>query len=455
MPVPSDDHGLAWRAARKAGRLAIAPFGFLYLVGAALIARPGTMARRRGHARPRLVWGPVPIINIKYMSRAMREAGYDTLSIVDERYHIHGPDDFDAEVDTHGRTSAWRRVVGRVFGPYAALGWLLGSYDVFHYFFDGGFLRRTPLRFVELQVLHLAGKKAIVLPYGSDVAVPSRIRSLDWRHGLMLNYPELGRHEERRIRSIEYFTRHADYIIACLVHLETLPRWDLLTIHYYPIDTDAWASTQEDSGNDGRSGPVSVLHAPNHRALKGTDALIRACAELRAEGLQVDLRLMERVPNTEVHEAIDRADILAEEFLLGYGLTAMEGMSLSKPVLSNLDVEGYYELFRRQTRLGECPIVSANPETVRDELRRLVTDRGLRRRLGQAGRAYVMREHSYRWMADVWGAIYARVWHGEGVDPTDLIMPTAIAADAPIAGADPATVERPEAIGMPVAGRAR
>ena len=123
------------------------------------------------------------------------------------------------------------------------------------------------------------------MPYGSDVAVPSRTRSLDWRHGLMLNYPELGRHEERRIRSIEYFTRHADYIIACLVHLETLPRWDLLTIHYYPIDTDAWSSTHDDSGHDGRTGPVSVLHAPNHRALKGTDALIRACAELRAEGV--------------------------------------------------------------------------------------------------------------------------------------------------------------------------
>lgn len=402
------------------------------------------------------MWGPVPISNIKYMSLSLRGAGYETLSIVDETYVIHDPGDFDAEVDTYGRTSGWRRLVGRILGPYATLGWLLGRYDVFHYFFDGGFLRRTPARFAELQLLHLAGKTAVLLPYGSDVAVPSRIRSLDFRHGLMRNYPHLGRHENRTLRAIEYFTRHADYIIACLVHLETLPRWDLLTIHYYPIDTDLWTSRHDDSGHDGTDGPVSVLHAPNHRALKGTDALIRACADLRAEGLQVELRLMERVPNSEVRAAIDEADILAEEFLLGYGLTAMEGMCLSKPVLSNLSAEGYYDLFRRETRFADCPIVSTPPEGIRDDLRRLVTDPALRRRLGQRGREYVLREHSYAAMVSLWEAIYARVWHGDPVEPADLIGPTTDAVPRPaVRVARPAAVEPVDAEPPhPVAGRA-
>lgn len=448
---------LAWRAARKVGRIAIMPFGLAYLVAAALVARPETLRRRRARQRPRLVWGPVPISNIKYMSLSLRGAGYDTLSIVDEWYVIHDPGDFDAEVDTYARTSWWRRLVGRVLGPYATLGWLLGGYDVFHYFFDGGFLRRTPARFAELQLLHLAGKKAILLPYGSDVAVPSRMRSLDYRHGMMRNYPALGRHEDRTIRAIEYFSRHADYIIACLVHLETLRRWDLLTIHYYPIDTVLWTSRHDDSGHDGTDGPVSVLHAPNHRALKGTDALIRACAELRAEGLQVELRLMERVPNSQVRIAIDEADILAEEFLLGYGLTAMEGMSLSKPVLSNLGTEGYYELFRRETRFGDCPIVSASPETLRDELRRVVTDPVLRRRLGREGREYVLREHSYAAMVALWEAVYARVWHGEPVEPADLIGRATVGP--PAAAARPERRMAPDPVALeprdPVAGSAR
>jgi len=399
------------------------PFGLVYVLIAALIARRDTMRRKRAHARPRLVYGPVPITSIKYMSLAMRAAGYATLTLVDERYIIHGPDDFDADTETYGRTSAWRRLAGRAFGQYAVFGWLLGRYDVFHYFFDGGFLRRTPLRFAEVQLLHLAGKKAIALPYGSDVAVPSRIRSLEWRHGLMRNYPELGRREIRRIRAIDYFTKHADYIVACLVHLETLPRWDLLAIHYYPIDADEWAPAHDDSGHDGRDGPVTVVHAPNHRAMKGTDALIRACNQLCAEGLEVELRVLERLPNRQVRAAIDQADIVAEEFILGYGLTAMEGMSLAKPVLSNLEAAGYYDVFRQQTRFGDCPIVSATPDSLVGQLRHLVTDPALRHRIGQESREYILREHSFAAMVSLWEVIYARVWHAEPVEPADLVVP--------------------------------
>jgi glycosyltransferase involved in cell wall biosynthesis len=391
-------------------------------MAAALVARTHVRPPSK-RIRPRLVYGPVPITSIKYMSLAMRSAGYETLTLVDERYVIHAPDDFDGDTDTWlNRWPVWR-ALSWLLGEYAVFGWLVGRYDIFHYFFDGGFLRRTPLRFAELQLLHLAGKKAIVLPYGSDVAIPSRIRSLDWRHGLMRNYPQSGRHEAQLVRAVDYFSRRADYIVACLVHLETLPRWDLLTIHYYPIDTDAWAPAHGDSGHDGTDGPVTILHAPNHRAMKGTDALMRACDELRSDGLEIELRLLERVPNSEVRAAMDRADLIAEEFLLGYGLTAMEGMSLSKPVLSNLAVEGYYEVFRRQTRFDDCPIVSTTPETLSQQLRRLVRDPALRRRLGQEGREFTLREHSYGAMATLWEAVYARVWHAEPVEPADLITP--------------------------------
>jgi glycosyltransferase involved in cell wall biosynthesis len=124
-----------------------------------------------------------------------------------------------------------------------------------------------------------------------------------------------------------------------------------------------------------------------------------------------------------VHREVADADILAEQFLLGYGLTAIEGMSLSKPVLSNIGADEYYEVFRRQTRLADCPIVSATPDTVTDELRCLVTDPQLRHTLGAAGRRYVLREHSYAAMAALWGAIYGRVWHGDDVDPAELVRP--------------------------------
>lgn len=401
------------------------PFAAVWLLGTALLVRGDTWMRRRRGDRPRLVYGPIPIISIKYLSEAMRRVGYESLTLVHEVFAINAPDDFDLHIESFMRGAGPPRLPSRlrggIAGDYAAFAWLLRHYDIFHFFFDGGFLRRTPLRHLEIQLLHLAGKKVIVMPYGSDVALPSHTQSSAWRIGLLADYPKLARGEGRRRRWIDYFSANADYVIGCLVHFETLPRWDLLTIHYYPIDTDEWAATGEPSVNDGRSGPVVVLHAPNHRALKGTDALIRACEELRQEGHQVTLRLLERVPNSTVRTEMQRADIVAEQFILGYGLTAMEGMSVGKPVISNLTDERYYRMFRDQTRLAQSPIVSCTQDELRDALRRLITDPELRSTLGAAGRRYVLREHSYPAMAQLWDAIYRRVWGGEAVDPAELL----------------------------------
>jgi glycosyltransferase involved in cell wall biosynthesis len=395
------------------------------LAAVALIVRAsGSRTGVDRSGRPRLLFGPTPILSFTYLSRAMRAAGYEAITLVDDRYHIHAQDDFDIDRDRFfGRRAPAGplRWLDRLFGDYVVFGWILVRFGIVHTFFDGAFLHRTPLRFWEAQLLHLGGRKLIVMPYGSDVAVPTLIRSLEWRHGLMRNYPAIGRYEAATRRQVEYFSRHADYVVACLVHLETMPRWDLLTIHYYPIDTEVWASTDGPSDRDGRNGPVSVVHAPNHRAMKGTDALIRACDALRAEGLQIDLRLLEGIPNAAVRSAMADADILAEQFILGYGLTAMEGMSLAKPVLSNLTAHAYYDLFGATTRFAACPIVSTDPAGLVDALRGLVTDPARRARVGEAGREWVLREHSYSAMARLWEAIYRRVWWSEMVEPADLL----------------------------------
>jgi glycosyltransferase involved in cell wall biosynthesis len=431
----------AARAARQLARWVRTPFALAFLVVAALLNRRNTRRRRMARQRPRLVYGPVPIISIKYMSGSMRALGYETLTLVDERYHIHGPADFDADTATYLADSTAWRVLRRTLGDYAVLARLLRRYDIFHYFFDGGYLRRTPLRWLEVPLLHLAGKVVVAMPYGSDVAVPSRIRSFEWRNGLMRNYPSLARDEAGRVRAIEHLAQRADYVVAGLVHLETLPRWDLLTILYYPIDTDAWRSERPDSGHDGRTGPVRIVHAPNHRAMKGTEFLVRACEELAREGIAVELRLLEGLPNASVREEMEGADIVAEQFLLGYAMTAMEAMSLSKPVLSNLSVPGYYEVFRQQTRFADCPIVSVTSETLTDELRRLVVDPDLRRQIGRAGREYVLREHSYEAMGRLWTAVYARIWASESTDPADLLAPTDTATRA--AMQDPSDMAAP------------
>ena len=72
-----------------------------------------------------------------------------------------------------------------------------------------------------------------------------------------------------------------------------------------------------------------IVHAPNHRRIKGSDRLIEVVGRLAREGLQVRLVLLEQRPNEEVRESILRADIVADQFVAGYALFAIEGMAAS------------------------------------------------------------------------------------------------------------------------------
>jgi glycosyltransferase involved in cell wall biosynthesis len=398
----------------------IAPFALILVCLQALRVRRSTLNRRYRGEKPRLIYGPTPIISIKNISHAMRQNGYEAKTFVYEVYSIHKREDYDYCLSDFFKTSfpaeRLKKVVIALWGPYRSLLWALPRFDIFHYFFDGGFLARTPVRFLEVQLLHLAGKKVIVMPYGSDVAVPSLIRSLLFRQSLMTKYSYLGSREKLTWKWITYFVHRADFIVTCLFHSETLPVWDLLTTHYYPIDTETWRPSGLDPRNNGKDGLVTIVHASNHRELKGTEFLIAACEALKSEGYQIHLRLLEGVPNTDVQHIMSDSDIVAEQFIYGYALTAMEGMSLAKPVMSNLSDDHYYQVHRLYTGLDECPIVSTSINQIKDHLRMLVSNPELRRQIGEAGRRYVVKYHSYETVARMWDLIYRKIWFAEKID---------------------------------------
>ena len=99
-----------------------------------------------------------------------------------------------------------------------------------------------------------------------------------------------------------------------------------------------------------------------------------------------------------------------------YGLNAMEGMSLSKPVLSDLSDKHYTELFFRYTGLDECPIVNTPFSQIKEKLGMLIKNPELRRELGEAGRRSVLKYHSYEAVGKMWDEVYRKVWHEENID---------------------------------------
>jgi glycosyltransferase involved in cell wall biosynthesis len=324
--------------------------------------------------------------------------GYESTTLVYDRYRINSRDDFDIALDLTEKPAVVRLAL-----PYLVFAWALLRFDLFAFFFDGGLLGRTPLWRLELPLLKLSGKRVVVYPYGGDARLASETRRLG-RWNAYTDVPVGSEdRDERSVRSrMAVFGRWADEILGCADLVEHLPRVD--GVFLYPIEQRDWPPAEETD-----DGVVTIVHSPNHRHYKGTRFLVDAVETLRREGLPVELVLVEGKPNADAKRDYARADIVADQFLIGaYALFAIEAMALSKPVVCYLN--DHFAPWHPEW--AECPIVSTDPDQLVDVLRELVLDPARRLELGRRGVEFVRRYHDLDAVGARMDAVYRRAWFG-------------------------------------------
>ena len=358
--------------------------------------------------QPRLLFGVTPIISIAYISRALKKMGFHSHTVVLAESSIYKREDFDI-VLAPKRT--YPKLIRLVFGNIFVYGFFIRAlwfYDIFHYYFDGGVLRHTLMARIELFILKLCQKKIVLLPYGSDAFVYDLISNPVWRHALMLEYAQHGNCSKQIQQRIRRMTGYADVVVACLVHFVNLPRWDILPLTCYPVDTEQLLPKYPDVQ---RNKQINIAHAANHRGVKGTVFLIDAVERLKAEGFNIHLDVIERVPNAEALQRIQACDVYVDQLIFGYAQAALEALAFGKVVVSALD-DNECDLFRRFSYLNECPIVSASTKNIYDVLKSLILKQEEWGRIGQLSRQFVEKRHSFAACAQMYSAIYQRIWWG-------------------------------------------
>jgi len=254
-----------------------------------------------------------------------------------------------------------------------------------------------------LSLIKFVGIKTIMTPHGMDVLFrDGRSTRFDWVERAERDYPnwDLFAHRSIALRRTALWCAVADIVVGSDSTCNRFMSRHDIDFKWFPVDCEAIRPKVVT-----RTGPPVVIHAPQHRSIKGTDCLLAGIAQLRSSGLELDLRLLEGVPRDEALRQYAEADIIADQFCMGaYGMFAMEGLALGKPVLTYLD----------QEHLGNpvfnLPVVNTNPENLCRVLAVLLQVPELRRRLGQAGRDAVEQLQSIPAMAEVWNQIYQEVW---------------------------------------------
>jgi glycosyltransferase involved in cell wall biosynthesis len=269
--------------------------------------------------------------------------------------------------------------------------------------FDGFLLGVTNLRRFELKLMKLAKCKVVVAPYGADSFVYRNIDSKATAHVLQISYPQASRNQNKIESDVRRNVKNADFLFLGFMSLDGFGRWDALSVSPLVIDIDIWRPKRDKP----KSQKLTIVHTPNHRGFKGTEFLIQAVKELQNENHDIELMLLEGIPNSEVMKIfIDRADVLVEQLIApGYALSAIEGMATGLIVISNLSDQGIIAPMRRWSYLDECPIVSATPETIKEVLVKLIERPKLREELSKLSRMYAEKYHSYQTFQEFYEAI--------------------------------------------------
>lgn len=268
-------------------------------------------------------------------------------------------------------------------------------YDVFHFHSNRSILYPTTL---DIAILRKMGKKIVMSYWGCD----SRRRSigLKFAHNICKVCPKTDCHEAFKERKIAYFAKMADLqIIHAPESFDYVPGATLVPIL---IDTNKWRPLK--SKKNSNSDIIKIMHSVWNLSVrgdtKGTVEVKKAVETLQKEGYKVDFLFFDQKSNKEMPKLYAQADIVVEQLRIGWhGATALEAMACGKPVITYLrpDLIKY---------MPDIPIVSANPRTITDVLRKLVKDKKLREELGKKGRVYAVKHHDSQKIAQQMLEIY-------------------------------------------------
>lgn len=392
-----------WRLARafvhRLLHVSLAVVLFVPVVIAAVIAR--FVPRRR------VGLGPEPLINNVHHAKALRRQGYEATTFVSHVYFITS--EFDVR---------WLR--GAPFNNYALFLFVIFRCRVLYIYFNGGPLAWTGMWALEPFLYRIAGTRVVVMPYGGDVQDFNVHDDVVYRAAYLHDYPEFIRSRMRtRRKQVQRWTRHADWIISGCDWVNYTPYWDTLMLAHFSVDTEQWspppAGEYERPEHFSAERPLRVLHAPNHRAIKGTALVERAIAQLRAAGVPIELQIVQRVSNAEMRAHVRKADVVVEQLVIGwYGIFALEAMSAGKPVATYIapELERLY-VHNELLEVDELPVLRADFRNLTTLLRELAEDRRDLAAIGRASREFVLKHHSL----DAVGRRFANINAALGLPP--------------------------------------
>ena len=336
--------------------------------------------------QPFIGFGPLPI-NLNH-ARSCNHVGLRAESYVTHLYSLGGTPDIKLF-----SSNRFLDFLIRFFCiPYL---FAVARYSHLAFYFDCGPLGNGSIflwRF-ESSLLRTAGVKTILMPYGADVHSLKKMKNQELANGYMLDYPNHWKKSNMIEARIEYWSQNADFIIAGCDWVDYLPRWDKLVLSHFAVDFEKNQYRKVIFKGD----TFKILHAPNHRNLKGTAKIEEAVYNLRSLGLNLELTLLSGVPHQRVVSEIEKHHLVVDQLVVGwYAQFALEALVAGVPTVCFLKEEylGSYSSLLAKSQMG-LPFINANLDNIEVVIKECYLNRDKLQSLATKGYTFVEEFHSF------------------------------------------------------------
>lgn len=336
-------------------------------------------------------WTGTPILTLSQKAASERLLGERAVVVIRSTNRI--TQDFDVVL------ARWCFGMPWLLYPLSGLACLamLTTASRVHAFADGGLLlpvRKGHVATAELLAYRLFSIPLLIWAYGADVRTRDCTLKLG-QYNCCTDCTQVGRacvcdSEAGKSNISRLQANHA--VLFSMGDMTEYTPGSRNDLFYWPLDLKGMHanSLEPSSSSVAACRRLRVVHAPNHREFKGTRYLEEAIRSLQEEGELIDLILVENLPNREALEVYRTADVIFDQCLIGFhGYFALEAMALGKPVMCYIRKPKEYLLHP-----DECPIINTSIDTLKDDLRRLISSRDELDSLGRRGRQYVERYFS-------------------------------------------------------------
>jgi len=262
-----------------------------------------------------------------------------------------------------------------------------------------GFQRTIFLLFLKnwYRLVQLVGVRLIFLPSGCH----DHVAKEDWMkidEGRVCSNCGYEPHCDDRVNNINFELVRQIASVSLVGDGQKTKEFKETRIRYKSFDLDLYSPTsgipKEFIYNGDES--VKVLHShaligrnAGGKNIKGTEYVNAAVERLQREGFDVKFVNLQGIPSRNMRFHQLQADIIVDQLIYGwYGSTSLEGLTLGKPVICYIRPSWREYVASFFPEWKNCPIISATPETIYVELRKLVSDAEYRIRVGEESRRF-------------------------------------------------------------------